>query len=60
MWPSRALDDRENLAQKPKPPSRAVLVSWVELLNSQAGGGHNYEDVSSIFTLTAIGHNTAK
>ena len=60
MWPSRALDDRENLAQKPKPPSRAVLASWVELLNSQAGGGHYYEDVENIFTRQRGVDNKAK
>lgn len=27
-------------------PSWAALASWVELLNSQAGGGHYYEDVT--------------
>ena len=32
-------------------PRRAALASWVELLNSQAGGGHNYEDVEHIFGL---------
>jgi hypothetical protein len=31
------------------------LASWVELLNSQAGGGHYYEDVENIFNL----HNAA-
>jgi len=36
------------------------LASWVELLNSQAGGGHNYEDVRGIFTRTPIANNTAK
>ena len=46
--------------RKPKPPLRAALASWVELLNSQAGGGRNYEDVGSIFTLRAIANNTAK
>src|SRR5215469_3688310 len=25
-------------------PRRAALASWFELLNSQAGGGHYYED----------------
>jgi hypothetical protein len=47
-------------AYKPKPPFRAVLASWVELLNSQAGGGHNYEDVRCIFTRTLWWDNTAK
>jgi len=48
------------MLSKPKPPSRAALASWVELLSSQAGGGHNYEDVNCIFMRTAIDHNTAK
>jgi hypothetical protein len=47
-------------AYKPKPPFRAVLASWVELLNSQAGGGHNYEDVRCILTRTIWWDNTAK
>src|SRR5438034_3650758 len=44
-------------AHKPKPPSRAALASWVELLNSQAGGGHYYEDVGIIFRLSDASHN---
>jgi hypothetical protein len=44
-------------AHKPKPPLRAALASWVELLNSQAGGGHNYEDVGSIFDLPSASDN---
>ena len=47
-------------AHKPKPPSRAALASWVELLNSQAGGGHNYEDVGSIFVRKVVANNTRK
>jgi hypothetical protein len=44
-------------AHKPKPPSRAALASWVELLNSQAGGGHNYEDVGNILDLSRVSGN---
>jgi hypothetical protein len=45
---------------KPKPPSRAALASWVELLNSQAGGGHYYEDVEGIFGLSRAWDNNVK
>lgn len=47
-------------AYKPKPPSRAVLASWVELLSYQAGGGHYYEDVGSILALLRFGDNIVK
>ena len=47
-------------ACKPKPPSRAVLASWVELLSYQAGGGHYYEDVRCILTLAGFGDNIVK
>jgi len=47
-------------AYKPKPPSRAVLASWVELLSYQAGGGHYYEDVGSILTLLGFRDNIVK
>jgi len=39
---------RKILLQNQSRPSRAALASWVELLNSQAGGGHYYEDVDGI------------
>ena len=41
-------------------PSRAALASWVELLNSQAGGGHYYEDVDGIFKRKLRKHNNVK
>ena len=47
-------------AYKPKPPSRAVLASWVELLSYQAGGGHYYEDVGCILTHLGFGDNIVK
>ena len=47
-------------AQKPKPPLRAVLASWVELLNSQAGGGRNYEVVENSVTQIRVHDNRAK
>ena len=49
------------IAHKPKPPFvGAALASWVELLNSQAGGGRNYEDVESIFGGIGVSDNTGK
>jgi len=47
-------------AYKPKPPSRAVLASWVELLSYQAGGGHYYEDVRCILTPLGFRGNIVK
>lgn len=56
----RSLLGAQKSAYKPKPPSRAVLASWVELLSYQAGGGHYYEDVGCILTLQRFGDNIVK
>ena len=45
---------------KPKPPCGAALASWVELLNSQAGGGRNYEVVENSVTQMRAHDNKAK
>lgn len=47
-------------AEKLKPPYWAASVSWVELLNSQAGGGHYYEDIDGILLPVAVRRNTSK
>ena len=51
--------EQKNL-QKPKPPLRAALASWVELLSFQAGGGHFYEDVRATFSPIESKRNNAK
>ena len=46
--------------QKPKPPLRAALASWVELLSFSAGGGHFYEDVGATFSPIEAKRNNTK
>jgi hypothetical protein len=48
------------MPQNQSRPSRAALASWVELLNSQAGGGHYYEDVDRIVKRMHPAHNSIK
>jgi hypothetical protein len=48
------------MSQNQSRPSRAALASWVELLNSQAGGGHYYEDVDGILKRKLREHNNVK
>ena len=49
-----------NKVQKPKPPFRAVLVSWVELLKYWPEEADTYEDVENILYRGVLRHNNSK
>ena len=46
--------------QKPKPPFRAALASWVELLKYWPEEADSYEDVEIILSRGVFRHNSAK
>ena len=46
--------------QKPKPPFRAALASWVELLKCWPEEADTYEDVGIIVSRSALKHNNPK